>query len=55
MTIEQKLKQLSKKYDIPEALLKEAIAIEKERLMYENRQCIPKLVKLITKYSETQQ
>jgi hypothetical protein len=52
MEIEQKLKQLSKKYEIPEQLLKDAIALEKERIMYANRQCVPKLLKAIAHYSE---
>jgi HEPN domain-containing protein len=52
MEIEQKLKQLSKKYEIPEKLLKDAIALEKERIMYANRQCVPKLLKAISQYSE---
>lgn len=52
MEIEQKLKQLAKKHKIPEELLKEAIALEKERIMYANRQCVPKLVKAIARYAE---
>jgi hypothetical protein len=53
MEIEQKLKQLAKKHDIPEKLLRDAIALEKERVMYANRQCIPKLVKLVARYVES--
>ncbi|AFY78958.1 hypothetical protein Ple7327_3789 [Pleurocapsa sp. PCC 7327] len=52
MEIEQKLKQLAKKHKIPEELLKEAIALEKERIMYANRQCVPKLLKAIARYAE---
>jgi hypothetical protein len=52
MEIEQKLKQLAKKYEITEELLKEAIALEKERILYANRQCVPKLLKAIARYAE---
>ncbi|WP_245817551.1 hypothetical protein [Hydrococcus rivularis] len=52
MEIEQKLKQLAKKHKIPEELLKEAIALEKDRVMYANRQCVPKLIKAIAQHAE---
>lgn len=52
MEIEQKLKQLAKKYKIPEQLLKDAIELEKDRTTYTNRQCVPKLLKSIARYSE---
>jgi hypothetical protein len=52
MEIEQKLKQLAKKYEIPEQLLKDAIELEKDRTIYTNRQCVPKILKAIARYSE---
>jgi hypothetical protein len=52
MEIEQKLKQLAKKYEIPEQLLKDAIELEKDRTTYTNRQCVPKILKAIARYSE---
>ena len=50
--MEEKIKELAKKYNIPPALLKEAIQMEKEKVVFKNRQLVPKIVQLIEKYSE---
>lgn len=50
--MEEKIKQLSQKYNIPEGLLKEAIQMEKEKVVLKNRQLVPKIIQLIEKYSE---
>lgn len=50
--MEEKIKELAKKYNIPEALLTKAIQMEKEKVVFKNRQLVPKIVQLIEKYSE---
>jgi len=50
--MEEKIKELAKKYDIPAFLLKEVIEMEKEKVVLRNRQLVPKIVQLIEKYSE---
>jgi hypothetical protein len=51
--MEEKIKELAKKYNIPEALLKEAIEMEKENLVFTDnrRRLLSKLEELIIKYS----
>ncbi len=50
--MEEKIKELAEKYNIPEGLLKEAIQMEKQKVVFKNRQLVPKIVQLIEKYSE---
>jgi hypothetical protein len=50
--MEEKIKELAQKYNIPEDLLKEAIQMEKEKVVLKNRQLVPKIIQLIEKYSE---
>ena len=50
--MEEKIKELAKKHNIPAFLLKEVIQIEKEKVVLKNRQLVPKIVQLIEKYSE---
>jgi hypothetical protein len=51
-SIEQKITQLCLKYRISESLLREAIAKEKQKIAYKNRQMSPEIVKLIEQYVE---
>ncbi len=50
--MEEKIKELAKKYNILAFLLKEVIQMEKEKAVLKNRQLVPKIVQLIEKYSE---
>ncbi|MDJ0690686.1 MAG: hypothetical protein QNJ41_19520 [Xenococcaceae cyanobacterium MO_188.B32] len=50
--MDEKIKELSKKHNIPAALLKKAIEMEKEKVVLKNRQLVPKIIQLIEKYSE---
>jgi hypothetical protein len=50
--MEEKIKELAEKYNIPEGLIKEAIQMEKNKVVFKNRQLVPKLIELIEKYSE---
>lgn len=45
-----KIQELCTKYQISEELLREAIALEKEKMMLHNRRLTPKLIELIEKY-----
>ncbi len=49
--MQDKLQELAEKYDIPEELLHKAIALEKEKLVLQNRRLAPRLVELIERYS----
>ena len=49
--MQEKLQELAQKYDIPEELLHEAISLEKEKLVLQNRRLAPRLVELIERYS----
>lgn len=50
--MEEKIKELAKKHNIPSALLKEVIKMEKEKVVLKNRRLVPEIVQLIEKYSE---
>ena len=50
--MEEKIKELAEKYNIPVALLEEAIQMEKDKVVFKNRQLVPKIVQLVEKYSE---
>jgi hypothetical protein len=47
--MEEKIKQLAKKYNIPAVLLKKAIQMEKERVVSQNRRLVPEIRKMIEK------
>jgi hypothetical protein len=51
--MEEKIKELAKKYNIPEALLKEAIQMEKDNIVFvdSRRRLMSKLEEIIVKYS----
>ncbi len=51
--MEEKIKELAEKYNIPEALLKEAIQMEKDNIVFvdSRRRLMSKLEELIIKYS----
>ncbi len=49
----KKIKELAKKHNIPEDLLKEAMALETDKVTKANRQLVPKLVNLIARYAES--
>ncbi len=55
MDITAKIKELAQKYEIPPQLLKEAMALEVEKITLKNRQLSPKIVKLIEKYTDSPQ
>ena len=52
MDITAKIKELAQKYDIPPQLLKEAMALEVEKIALKNRRLSPKIVELIEKYTD---
>ena len=50
--MEEKLRELSDKYEVPLELFREAIAMEEEKVILQNRKLAPKLVELIERYAE---
>lgn len=46
-----KIKELCKKYDIPEALLIGAISLEQEKVVLQNRRLTPKLLDMVERYA----
>lgn len=51
--MEEKLRELSIKHEIPEQLLKEAIKQEKEKVVLQNRRMAPILVQMIERYADS--
>lgn len=51
--MDEKIKELARKYDIPEKLFKEAMALEKGKDTLKNRRLSPKIVALIAKYTDS--
>ena len=49
--MDEKIKELAAKYEVLEALLHEAIQIEREKVILKNRRLAPVLVELIERYS----
>lgn len=49
--MEEKIKELEKKYNIPEGLLKKARDMEKDKVIYQNRKLVPEIKKLIEQYA----
>ena len=52
--MEEKIKELAEKYNIPEALLKEAIQMEKDNIVFvdSRRRLMSKLEEIIIKHSD---
>jgi hypothetical protein len=53
MTIEEKIKELARKYKIPEKLFIEAMKLENGKDTLQNRRIAPKIVALIEKYTDS--
>jgi hypothetical protein len=51
--MEEKLRDLAAKYQIPKDIIKEAIEKEKERVILQNRRMVPILVAMIERYSNS--
>lgn len=51
--MEEKIRELAAKYQIPESFLKEAIQLEKEKVVYQNRRMVPILVQMVERYAES--
>jgi acid phosphatase class B len=51
--MEEKIKELAEKYNIPKALLKEAIQMEKDNIVFvdSRRRLMSKLEEIVVKYS----
>jgi len=51
--MEEKIRELAKKYDVPVALLKEAIQMERDNIVFvdSRRRLMSKLEEIIVKYS----
>lgn len=51
--MEEKIRELAKKYDIPEALLREAIEMERKNIVHKDsrRRLMSQLEEIIVKYS----
>ena len=52
--MEEKIEELAKKYNIPAALLREAIQMEKDNIVFvdSRRRLMSKLEEIIVKYSD---
>lgn len=51
--MEEKLRELADKYEIPLELLQDAIAMEKEKVILQKRNMGTKLGKLIERYADS--
>ena len=51
-TLRLKIRELADKYEIPEEMLREAIAVEQEKVVLKNRRLAPKLVEMVERYAE---
>lgn len=50
--LSSKIRDLAHKYEIPEEMLREAIAVEQEKVVLKNRRLAPKLVEMVERYAE---
>ena len=50
--LDQKIKELADRYEIPDTMLREAIALEQEKIVLKNRRLAPKLVEMVERYAE---
>lgn len=55
MSLDKKIRELAKKHQLPEELLKEAIKIEQEKVILQNRRMAPVLIELICKFAEPEE
>ncbi|MEG3439360.1 hypothetical protein V0288_19695 [Pannus brasiliensis CCIBt3594] len=53
MDIDAKIGELAKKYNIPEKLFKDVMALETEKSHLKNRRLAPKIVEMIAKYTDS--
>lgn len=53
--LEQKVRELADKYEVPPDLLFQAIEMEQDKVVLKNRRLGPKLVELIGSYAENLQ
>lgn len=51
--MKEKLRELAEKHQIPETLLIEAIQLEKEKVILQNRRMAPVLVQMIERYADS--
>jgi hypothetical protein len=51
-TLKPKIRELANKYEIPEEMILEAIALEQEKVVLKNRRLAPKLVEMVERYAE---
>ncbi|MCC0179426.1 hypothetical protein I4641_20910 [Waterburya agarophytonicola K14] len=49
--MEEKIKELAKKHNIPASLLKKVIQMEKERVILQQRRLVPEIRKVIQQYA----
>lgn len=50
-SLTQKIQELSNQYEIPEAMLRGAIELEKEKVVLKNRRLAPKLLDMVERYA----
>jgi len=55
MSLDKKIRELAKKHQFPAELLKEAIKLEQEKVILQNRRMAPKLIELICKFVEPEE
>lgn len=46
-TLNQKIRELAEKYEIPEDMFREAIELEREKVVLKNRRLAPKLGEMV--------
>lgn len=51
--MDEKIKELATKYNIPEKLFKEVMTLEQEKSHLLNRRTVPKIRDLIAKYTDS--
>lgn len=50
-TLSLKIRELADKYEIPEDMLRGAIALEQEKVVLKNRRLAPKLLDMVERYA----
>jgi len=50
-TLSLKIRELADKYEIPEGMLRGAIALEQEKVVLKNRRLTPKLLDMVERYA----
>ena len=51
LSLSQKIQELSSTYGIPEAMLRGAIELEKDKVVLKNRRLAPKLLDMVERYA----